>query len=294
MAAHDSGRTDPTGMVSWTRLLQCAYRMTTRNRLAIETVEVDGIEGLLKATLSVARSLPAGSFLWFRGHARASYTLLPGLLRQNKLSSEVFDREKRLLTRFRQRSLPYWPSGYPQNDWEHLFAMQHYGIPTRLLDWTENLFVAIHFALSVRPIDPADPPILWCIDPVAWNRATPVLSEYGSQIQVLTTSDEESEAYRPDTNRRRNKSPVAIFGTHNSARIVAQRGTFLVWGEDTRHLEDFAEDSSAKMWKFLIHGDHEQAARDLNALGFGETMIFPELGSLASELTRVEGWKDEG
>ena len=24
--------------------------------------------------------------------------------------------------------MAYWPSGYPQNDWEHLFAMQHYHV----------------------------------------------------------------------------------------------------------------------------------------------------------------------
>jgi hypothetical protein len=216
--------------------------------------------------------------------------LLPSLLRDGKAAPDIFERERRLLTRFRQRSLPFWPGGYPQNDWEHLFAMQHHGIPTRLLDWSENLFVATHFALSGK-ITEEKLPVVWCIDPISWNRATPVLSEYGNHIHVLTTSEDESEPYRPETSRRRLKSPVAIFGTHNSNRIVAQRGTFMVWGEDTRKLEDFANESSAMLWCFQINGDRHVLRKQLNALGFVETMIFPELTSLASELSRVEGWR---
>ncbi|WP_295168390.1 FRG domain-containing protein [uncultured Brevundimonas sp.] len=231
-----------------------------------------------------------GRFLWFRGHCSNRHHLLPGLLRDGHTAEEVFEREKRLLTRFRQRSLPFWPGGYPQNDWEHLFAMQHYGIPTRLLDWSENLFVAAHFALGGANVDD-DHPVLWCIDPIRWNRATPVLSEYGEAIHVLTTSDEESEAYRPETSRRRNRSPVSLFGTHNSNRIVAQRGTFMVWGEDVRSLENFAEESVAPIWKLVIDGNVADLRSQLNMLGFVESMVYPELASLAAELSRVEGWR---
>lgn len=250
---------------------------------------VEGLEDLLAGVLEIARALPDGSFLWYRGHPCASYKLLPSLLRAGRSSEDVFEREKRLLTRFRQRSLPYWAAGYPQTDWEHLFAMQHYGTPTRLLDWSENLFIAAHFALEQA--SDGEQPTVWCIDPIAWNRATPVLSEYGVQIHVLTTSDEESEPYRPDTTRRRVKSPVAIFGTHNSNRIVAQRGTFMVWGEDNQELEKLAEESAANIWRFDLKGDVSDLRRELNALGFVETMVYPELSSLAVELARVEGWR---
>jgi hypothetical protein len=255
--------------------------------------EVIGIEGLLDAVLQVTRELPEGAFLWYRGHKSDKYKLLPTLLRDGKTVIEIFEREKRLLTRFRQRSLPFWPNGYPQDDWEHLFAMQHHGIPTRLLDWSENLFVAAHFALSDQT-NQGDAPVVWCIDPINWNRSTPVLSEYGQHIHVLTTSDDESEAYKPATTRKRLKSPVAIFGTHNSSRIVAQRGTFLIWGDDLRALEDIAAQGMGNIWSFKIIGERDSLRRDLIALGFVETMIYPELTSLAIELSRVEGWRAQG
>lgn len=258
--------------------------------MAVTYLEVPGVEALVSTVLQINRNQPSGSFLWYRGLSNDAHCLLPGIMRNEKTAAEVFDRERRLLTRFRQRSLPYWPSGYPQNDWEHLFAMQHYGMPTRLLDWSENLFVATHFALSGTTPE-GQAPVVWCIDPVRWNRATPVLSEFGDSIQVLTTTDDDLDPYRPETTKRRNKSPVAIFGSHNSGRIVAQRGTFMVWGEDTRSLEAFAAEMDCPIWRIKLTGPPAEIATELNALGFGETMVFPELTALASELAKVEGWR---
>lgn len=259
--------------------------------MTVEKIDVTGVDGLVAETLKIAKSLPDGHFLWFRGTKSENYQLLPKIMRDGRSVEQVFEREKRLLTRFRQRSLAYWPAGYPQSDWEHLFAMQHHGMPTRLLDWSENLLVAAYFALATDA-NAKEAPAVWCIDPVAWNRGTPVLSEYGEQIQVLTTSDEELEAYRPESSKRRNKSPVAIFGTHNSNRIVAQRGTFMVWGNEAQPLEQFASDSSVTLWKLIIAGDRRDLASAMRMLGFGETMVFPELPSLADELTRAEGWRE--
>lgn len=245
---------------------------------------------LVSGVLELASSTDPSSPFWFRGHASEEYKLLPGLLRHNKTSEQVFEREKRLLTRFRQRSMAYWPAGYPQTEWEHLFAMQHYGIPTRLLDWTENLFVAAYFALSGAG---QAAPTIWCLDPVKWNRATPGLSEFGESIRVLTTADDEAQPYQPETERerKRQRSPVAIHGSHNSNRIVAQRGTFTIWGNDVRPMEEIAaEQQRPALWKVTLGGSRDELFRALQRLGFGETMIFPELSYLALELDRTEGW----
>lgn len=201
--------------------------MPVENRIATS------LPDLVEQILEIATALPEGRFLWYRGLNCRTHSLTPKIMRDGKTGEEVFDRERRLLTRFRQRSMAYWPAGYPQDDWEHLFAMQHFGMPTRLLDWSENVFVAAHFSLlDSRGHAHEEPcvPVIWCLDPVEWNRSVPQLREYGEEIQVLTTADDETEAYRPQTSKRRSKTPVALFGAHNSARIVAQRGTFMVWG----------------------------------------------------------------
>jgi hypothetical protein len=263
--------------------------------MPVERAAVQGLEGLLRKVLELGATVRPDGFLWYRGLSCSRFALLPKIMRDGKSPDDVFDRERRLLTRFRQRSMAYWPSGYPQNDWEHLFAMQHYGMPTRLLDWSENLFVATHFAFDRDPThgheDGDCKPIVWCMDPVAWNRSTPVLSEFGDAIQVLTTADDDLDAYRPDTTKRRRKSPIAMFGAHNSARIVAQRGTFMVWGNETQALDTFAAEQSATLWAIEIEGEPGALSSSLRLIGFGETMVFPELPSLGSELSRSQGWK---
>jgi hypothetical protein len=74
-----------------------------------------------------------------------------------------------MLSRFQQRSIPFLARPL-QGDWEKLFFMQHTAIPTRLLDWTENPFVALYFALTDEPETPNGDAAIWVLDPAAWNR----------------------------------------------------------------------------------------------------------------------------
>ena len=54
----------------------------------------------------------ADKMLWFRGHSRPDYKLIPKLLRDGtRADKEIYRRESRLLARFRERSLPFWPAG---------------------------------------------------------------------------------------------------------------------------------------------------------------------------------------
>ncbi len=259
--------------------------------MAVTELEVKNLGDLVKSVLKISAKLSSGRFLWFRGLSCGDRELLPKLMRDKKPIGEVFEREARLMTRFRQRSMAYWPAGYPQDDWEHLFAMQHYGLPTRLLDWSENVFVAAYFALQKPPNHKAHNgcgPTVWLIDPIGWNRSMPGPSEYSDGMQVLTTADEHLEPYAPMTKKKRHKSPVAMYGSHNSKRIVAQRGTFVVWGEEAKPLEDH---KPGTLWKIRLTGTQKDLFRDLVALGFSETMVFPALTFLADELDRAEGWR---
>ena len=82
---------------------------------------------------------------WFRGHSSTSYRLVPSALRfaeEVKRTSAIAG--IRDVQRILSYKLPRPPAASERLKW--LQIAQHYGYPTRLLDWTQNPVVALYFA----------------------------------------------------------------------------------------------------------------------------------------------------
>lgn len=80
---------------------------------------------------------------WFRGQSDASWPLLPGLYR-GKIDHSL---EREMVRDFQLYSQPLLPPQSSMEPLEQMFIMQHYGLPTRLLDWTEDNLTALYFAV---------------------------------------------------------------------------------------------------------------------------------------------------
>jgi FRG domain len=105
-------------------------------------IQITNLAGFVAAVQGVVKDwTPKGvdwyPQLWFRGHGRASWPLEPGWYRypNAKGAGDEYYTESTLLENFRLRA-PTYLDRLPTSDWEWLFLMQHYGLPTRLLDWT--------------------------------------------------------------------------------------------------------------------------------------------------------------
>lgn len=242
--------------------------------------------------------------LWYRGCGDSDHRLEPTLFRHptRKTITDLLNLEANLLTHFRQRSLPYI-SNQTINDWDLLFLMQHFGVPTRLLDWTENPYIALYFALSSAKGDSSTgteifkkDASIWVLDPVEWNRHS--LKHMSYKDGILSVADARIKTYTPssnhhDTGEMLNQS-VTIYGTHNSPRIIAQRGAFMVFGKDTQPA-DLAYQSlhypPESLTKIVIPKDKiTQLTTSLFKIGYTDAVVFPDLEGLAREIKRLNGF----
>jgi len=101
----------------------------------------------------------------FRGQRSSKWRLATSLERacnsfKLKISQNGLALEKVLLREF-QRRFHHYQSYVPKDNIELLAYMQHFGAPTRLLDWTYSLHVAVYFAIEAAPDDPC---AVWAID----------------------------------------------------------------------------------------------------------------------------------
>lgn len=261
--------------------------------MAVVTTELPDLSALLTHLLSGADH----PVRWFRGQGCDQRSLTPSLLR--KLDpytvSKMLQTEQRLITRFRQRSLPFWPEGYPQTNWEHLFAMQHFGVPTRLMDWSESAMTAAFFAADHDPqrceCRGSCRPTVWVLDPIALNRHNPRFDGYGEAMTILATSDKALEPWAPGTEETRfAPRAVALYGTHNSARIAAQQGTFTVAGKQNESLDNtpavVANDGVLE--KLTVDASHQDLMKSLRVLGVTRAAVYPDLASLSVDISSME------
>lgn len=246
---------------------------------------------------------------WYRGIGDTNHKLIPSLFRHQTAKSKTDFRgvEQDLNETFRMRSFPYtdrfrWGDG---GDWDQLFFMQHYRVPTRLLDWSGSPLVSLHFALTSTKTDSDGDALsdaaVWVLDPIAWNSA--VYSGTRFSGEVLSPKDTRLSRYSPKEvyDSSTNLPPVAMRGTNNSARIVAQQGFFTIFGPEKKSMEQIFLDQKSDtgdslfptecLIKFVFPKKHVKSMKmEMFALGISEATIYPDLEGLAIELKRISGF----
>jgi hypothetical protein len=239
---------------------------------------VSSISDFLAALSELSGINASNDAVWFRGHSKESYKLLPSLAR----NPDNMALEAVLLKRFKQNAYPFRQSP-PQDEWEWLFLMQHYGVPTRLLDWTESPLVALYFACTSNDANDGD---VWALLPAKYNYEIPRLRPNVSTDIPCFGIETFLDDYRPDKialEAVTHRQPIAAIAHRQNERIMAQLGVFTVMHRDMRPLEEFAEDYLAR---FRIPSAAKTTLRqELNALRFTKMTLFPELTSVA-EITK--------
>ncbi len=121
----------------------------------MEEIKVSTTEELFK----LLNELP--NHFIYRGHANASWMLQSSLERMigEKWSTDMAKRfEDYSLLQFKPKFHLYDHENIePKSKLAWLSIMQHYGVPTRFLDFTESPYIALYFALEAyNPQTPTD------------------------------------------------------------------------------------------------------------------------------------------
>lgn len=198
--------------------------------------------------------------LWlFRGELDSKWPLRSGIDREEAIARRgVFSRsmyERLLLNNFKLRVIPFL-SREPKDEWEWLALAQHHGLPTRLLDWTTNPLVALHFAVSSNQ-----------------GRQDGVVTAYRHNKAFINPKEEPDplsvkciEAYRPP---------------NFAERISAQGAVF------TAEPESFEQDNASgrALNRWLVSAQAVQhICEELSKLGFTESTLFPGLDGICKYL----------
>lgn len=148
--------------------------------------KLDKSEAQKKLDLPAAQEKPdkpeAG--LWYRGQSDQAWDLLPGLFRPGTARLQEGRAYQEWVRRAELIEKP------EQKEWHHLFNMQHYGVPTRLLDWTESFAVAVGFSLVFSNFGEKSTPRIFILNPVALNIVTT------GRERIFEIPDDETLSYK--------------------------------------------------------------------------------------------------
>jgi hypothetical protein len=228
---------------------------------------------------------------WFRGQQRSYWNLQPKLYRDfgDHRSIDENDIERDICEEFMTRAPILSETKPASNDaWEWYFLMQHYGAPTRLLDWTEGALIALYFAVKDNRgfYDSA----VWMLDPYDLNVRTlrhevviPPSAPCVSKSDRRLVAPWMPAAFTAKTNLP--KKAIAIYPTHIAKRISTQRSCFTVHGSDANALDNLEAQPDGHLLKIVIPSHSVQGIqRELTTAGIDEITVFPDLDGLSRSL----------
>lgn len=231
---------------------------------------------------------------WFRGEEDINWNLRPSIYRNHNLN--YYERE--LIRDFKNQASSLIKDNYPKNEFDWLFLMQHYGLPTRLLDFTESSLVALFFA--VMNYKNTATGRVWIVDPMSLNRLTigeqsipyftnPILKNFLLDEPILLDRFSEGEF---NVNRQiKAELPVAVRPVRNNIRSIAQKATFIIYGRNPNDLNDIIEScrknekKRASISYLEIDGKFKLSIlKELAICGISKSVVFPELSGIADEI----------
>lgn len=203
----------------------------------------------------------------FRGHGDLRWELEPVIDRQDFSDTRKriprADHECLVFEEFKRLAVPHLPQ-LSRDDWEFLALARHHGVPTRLLDWTENPLAALFFA--VENPEQGDSAV-WCYTYVEREK------RLDTQAHPNPLVLDRLVLYRPP---------------HVHPRIWTQSGMFTV---HPPHFKQMDEPWGLPPTRIRIPHDARPRLRvELQRLGVHRASLFPDLDGVGQHVYQM--WRN--
>ena len=255
-------------------------------------------------------------YQWYRGHGDKNWDLIPKVQRgfdTSRGTEELFRKERYLTNDFQAKASVFSPKRLAIDDFPGwLTLMRHYGLSTRLLDWSKSPLIALYFAVSdVSQCD--KDACVWVLNPYFLNKQehlekptktedgeydntylynmehrtiyTMIYSafrrwEFSSDESVITPEDRK---FDHRFNELKNKI-AACYPVEADGRVYNQFAAFTVHNTLQR-LTDICDESTLR--RIIIPHESKGMIKDeLAVCGITESFIYPDLEHLAIDLDR--------
>lgn len=173
-----------------------------------------------------------------------------------------------------------------------LSLMQHHRAPTRLLDASYSIYVAVFFALETRNTQPKSPPVVWCVNG-DWTGPMAAKLDRSCRLRPDRSDSHRTDTifktiYMPTGDRRsrfvHHENPMQLH-----ERLIIQQGVFLCPADVSipfmDNLGNMAEhDRGTNILKLEFPTDNDfrlQVLEDLQRMNINRATLFPGLDGFA-------------
>lgn len=257
----------------------------------------------------------SGREVFYRGHSNSKkYRLEPSIFRRDQDGNFTHrDKEDRMYRELLvSNSLDFSGDIYTL---DRLVRMQHYSLPTRLLDITSNPLIGLYFCCKSNHDDDGEVIILSmessyikyfdsdtasCIanlsrlskdvrDSITFD--TDDVDGFNNQHalkQLLHFIKEEKPFFEPRLKPEHLRSVLCVKGKHTNSRIAFQSGAFLLFGDEAVLDEEGTPDITLHR---IAVTNKRSIIEDLDRLNINESTVFPYIESSAKYIAQKFSFK---
>ena len=241
---------------------------------------ITSIDELLKFVMELNEK--HGQILWYRGVADSAWPLLPSIQRnedrikaERYITNDFYIKAKQVLEKSpEKKNYSAWMS-----------IMQHYGLPTRLMDWSQSPLIAVFFAVEKYMAYPQTDACVWVLTPGKLNKVEGfgecIYPVDADTIQGMLLPAFKDKGHIEELNDR----IIACHSTENNLRMYSQQANFTIHNS-LRKLEDICDEDT--LYKIEIPADRrEYFLYSLEIFGITESFVYPDLDHISHDLKRL-------